>query len=316
MATIPWKHLFNQHLRVGPENYSNTMATTTTTTTTSTTPMTLLSTSEEVVGDGGYNANHNYGDTTSSEWAPMGLPPPSLSRVLPSPHYDQQHLPGSMSNFYLASSSQPIPETSAASSSKLSSSTTTATDLSTSKQLISVKDDKAFKQQQSKESEEKFNKYLSCCEQLFKEYGNKDYHHEEVYLMPPASARYPPHLLRAHQHHMMRQHPMAFMKHFVPQASGYKPHLGFLRGHPIITMEKIDADHQGDNKKEMIGEKPKIPIECKFESEHSSPDFHHIHPAAYHSSHHVPMFHPPPPPPASYILKKKLALLGKKYLLG
>lgn len=284
--------------------------------------MTLISTSEEVV-DGGYNVNHNYDGTTSTEWTPRGpivftageaSPPPSttssFSRV---PSYDQQHFPGSMSNFYLASSSQTnpthIPESSASNSNKQSSSTTETA----SKQLISVKDDKAFKQQQAKEHEQKFNKYLSCCEQLFKEFGNKDYHHEEIYLMPPqSSVRYPPHMIRAHQHHMMRQHPMAFTKHFGHQTSGYKPHLGYFRGHPIITMEKID-DENKDDKKESIADGHKIPVECKFEGELPQ-NVHHIMPAAYHSSHHVPMFHPPPPP--SYLFKKKLALLGKKYLLG
>ncbi|KAI2810451.1 hypothetical protein BLOT_001612 [Blomia tropicalis] len=142
--------------------------------------------------------------------------------------------------------------------------------------------------------DDKYPELLSCCEQLFKNYGNKDYINEDIYLVPRGE--------------LMHKYPMVHG----PRSGPFKP-VSYLRGYPIIEHDGklIEPLPHG-----MLRGMPPPPPPIRHMSipcteEHHPPHFI----APYHMAghHQRPIFHYPP---HALLLKKKLALIGKKYLLG
>ena len=140
-----------------------------------------------------------------------------------------------------------------------------------------------------------YQEYVNCCDQLFKNYGNKEHIHEDIYLVPKGGELE----LQGPPHHGFR--PMM-------------PPGPYLRGFPGLDpdMKLISGNGKGGG-----GDFPPgghVPVQCIEDQHHSG----HLVPAAYHGGRHHPrpFYHHHHHPPAAFLLKKKLALIGKKYLLG
>lgn len=168
--------------------------------------------------------------------------------------------------------------------------------LSTVKELISTSKDPDKQGSYVPVENDNYHQYLSCCEQLFKKYGNKQYIHEDIYLVPKGFpkltvpehkfvVRYPPHM-----------RPMPYFK-------GYPLPIGPEGKIPVISTNRGFPPMKGG------------PIDCRHDGQHIFHSDHYM--PTYHGSHYPPpIYRPPPSAMAALLLKKKLALIGKKYLLG
>ena len=264
------------------------------------------------------HANHNYFAT--GEWqplisisdhrmGPLPLGQPRDSYQVPSSRvisYAANEMPTSLANFYIDSDYHTL-HAHESQNKDLKEVKDTSSNLAIVKDIISTKDANKVVDKLSsvshktgsggggggyvpvENSQDKYQEYLSCCEHLFKNYANKDYYHEDIYLVPKGEDKYalgPP---------MIANYPPMI-----------KP-VSYLRGYPLI---ESDIKLVGPGGKPMMPPGSKhIPVQCLEDYHHSG----HLLPA-YHASHPPPMFHMPPP--AALLLKKKLALIGKKYFLG
>ncbi len=144
-----------------------------------------------------------------------------------------------------------------------------------------------------------YQEYVNCCDQLFKNYGNKEHIHEDIYLVPKGGELE----LQGPPHHGFR--PMM-------------PPGPYLRGFPGLDPDmKLISGNGGGKGGGGGGDFPPgghVPVQCIEDQHHSG----HLVPAAYHGGRHHPrpFYHHHHHPPAAFLLKKKLALIGKKYLLG
>lgn len=246
------------------------------------------------------HANHNY--MATAQWRP--LISTSEHRLVPlgqprhsyhAPSDAASEMPTSLANFYVDSDNRHAHESQ---NKDLKEAKDTSSNVAMVKDLISTKDlagskvDKlsSLSHKQAgyvpvENVNDKYHEYLSCCEHLFKNYANKDYYHEDIYLVPKGEDKYP-----------MGEPIYPSMK---------PPHVSYLRGYPLL---ESDMKLLGPGSKQFPPGKH-IPVQCLEEQHHSG----HLVPA-YHATHHPPpMFHAPP---AAFLLKKKLALIGKKYFFG
>lgn len=264
-----------------------------------------------------YHSNHNYFSnadwrplisTTEHRFAPPGMSPDSYqvpsSRVA---SFSNGEMPTALANFYVDTDQHLLHAHESQNLKDLKEVKDVATNLATVKDhLISTKDPSKEKLTHAShkpsyvpvQEGDKYQEYMSCCEQLFKNYGNKDYYNEDIYLVPKGEE---------HLHRFPQGHPL-LMNH--PPVK-----MGYLRGFPVLEHEVKVVGGGGGGAKEYPPDGGHVPVQCIEERHHPG----HFMPRPYHSSIHRGshgqhgMFHHPP---AALLLKKKLALIGKKYLFG
>lgn len=289
------------------------------------------------------HANHNYfskGDwrpviSTVDHHRPSFAPYHEMPTSFRVSQYSASEIPSALANFYVDtdthllhahetqqnqkqdSKDQGTPKTDQGTSSNLSG--TTVKDLISTKDPVMKEKEKIasllHKQHggyvavdNNSGGDKTYQDYVNCCEHLFKNYGQKEHIHEDIYLVPGKGGELelqgPPHRPPYHQIAMMPPGP--YMRGF----PGLDPEMKFVSG------GGGGKDGPGD-----FGGPPgggHVPVQCLEDQHHSG----HLVPAAYHHGgrpHHPRPYHGHNHhhiPPAAFLLKKKLALIGKKYLFG
>lgn len=273
---------------------------------------------------------------------------PTSDRYLTPPSkiigYSSNEGPTSLSNFYL--SSDPNSFANAYETQSNDHKEINDSKLPTVKDLISTTKttDPKLSYKPGNFDNDNFNQYLTCCDKLFQNYGKKQMIHEDVYLIPKEEPYVLPRKYPIPTHQFFASYPtiespptistiptsikpMRYTIRRYPSMTGLKGLGNFgtsglgtsgltgignteFRPVPVISTSRLGGGSSGLKK---------VEVECRNDG-HTFPEPHYV-PVIRASQLPPAVFRPPPSSSSSsavaaLLLKKKLALFGKKYLLG